>query len=294
LKSAIQRRRVTSERLPGAKAHDLNISFYVGGVAGAGRATPQAVELRHLRYFVAVAEVGNFTQAAERMFIAQPTLSQQIRRLEELVGAPLLHRGREGVRLTEAGGVLLEESRTVLSLIEHGMNRTRQAAGLGRPRLRFVVPPSLSADLAIDVASRLRRTAAAAGSRWTCLPTVPRVKAESARNDQAYHRLTYSFAEAGNVIPRTGGTGTQIRRPKAWICIGCAYRDPRRAAGISESRMLPAQLRGACEAVSGIPVKTGRAGYGTKIRPLGATGPMTATLPTAPVFRLIVPSELAG
>ena len=116
-----------------------------------------------MRYFVAVAEVGNFTQAAERMFIAQPTLSQQIRRLEELVGAPLLHRGREGVRLTEAGGVLLEVSRTALSLIDHGVNRTRQAAGLGRPRLRFVVPPSLPADLAVDVASGLRRTAAAAG-----------------------------------------------------------------------------------------------------------------------------------
>jgi hypothetical protein len=43
---------------------------------GSGRATPQAVELRHLRYFVAVAEVGNFTQAAEQMFIAQPTLTE--------------------------------------------------------------------------------------------------------------------------------------------------------------------------------------------------------------------------
>jgi DNA-binding transcriptional LysR family regulator len=130
---------------------------------GTGHATPQGVELRHLRYFVAVADAGTFTHAAERMFIAQPTLSQQIRRLEEMVGTPLLQRGREGVRLTEAGSVLLEESRAVLSLIDHGMNRTRQAAGLGRPRLRFVVPPSLPEDLAVDVASRLRRTAAAAG-----------------------------------------------------------------------------------------------------------------------------------
>jgi len=66
------------------------------------------------------------------------------------------------VRLTEAGTVLLEESRTVLSLIEHGVSRTRQAAGLGRPRLRFVVPPHLPEALAVEAASRLRTTAAAA------------------------------------------------------------------------------------------------------------------------------------
>jgi hypothetical protein len=56
-----------------------------------------AIELRHLRYFVALADAGSFTRAADRMFIAQPTLSQQIRRLEEIVGAPLLQRRRDGV-----------------------------------------------------------------------------------------------------------------------------------------------------------------------------------------------------
>jgi DNA-binding transcriptional LysR family regulator len=129
-----------------------------GGPAHAG------VELRHLRYLVAVADAGTFTHAAERMFIAQPTLSQQIRRLEEMVGAPLLHRRRDGVQLTEAGSVLLEESRTVLSLLEHGVTRSRQAAGLGRPRLRFVLPPDLPERLAVTTSSRLRSTAAAAGA----------------------------------------------------------------------------------------------------------------------------------
>jgi DNA-binding transcriptional LysR family regulator len=123
---------------------------------------PQGVELRHLRYFVAVADACTFTHAAEQMFIAQPTLSQQIRRLEQMVGTPLLQRRREGVRLTKAGSVLLEESRTVLSLLDHGMSRTRQAAGLGRPYLRFVMPSDLPEALAVAVASRLRRTAAAA------------------------------------------------------------------------------------------------------------------------------------
>jgi len=122
-------------------------------------AAPQGVELRHLRYFVAVADAGTFTHAAERMYIAQPTLSQQIRRLEEMVGTPLLRRRREGVRLTEAGLVLLEESRAVLSLIDHGVSRTRQAAGIGRPRLRFVVPPHLPETLTVEIASRLRSTA---------------------------------------------------------------------------------------------------------------------------------------
>jgi hypothetical protein len=53
----------------------------------------QGLELRHLRYFAVVADAGTFTHAAEQVFIAQPTLSQQIRRLEQLVGTPLLHRG---------------------------------------------------------------------------------------------------------------------------------------------------------------------------------------------------------
>src|ERR1700740_3813070 len=106
-------------------------------VAGA----PLAIELRHLRYLVALADAGSFTHAAEQMFIAQPTLSQQIRRLEEIVGTQLLQRRREGLRLTPAGTVLLDASRAVLSLVDHEVNRTRQAAGLGTPAPRGGGPP---------------------------------------------------------------------------------------------------------------------------------------------------------
>jgi DNA-binding transcriptional LysR family regulator len=129
-------------------------------VAGAG--TPQALELRHLRYLVALADAGSFTRAAERIFIAQPTLSQQIRRLEEIVGMPLLQRRPEGLRLTPAGRVLLDGSRNVLSLVDHAVNRTRHAAGLGRPRLRVVMPPGLPESLAVPASAGLHRTAAAA------------------------------------------------------------------------------------------------------------------------------------
>ena len=126
-----------------------------GAVGGA----PHNIELRHLRYLVALADAGSFTHAAERMFIAQPTLSQQIRRLEEIVGAQLLHRGREGLRLTRAGTILLAASRNVLSLVDHEVSRTRHAAGLGRQRLRVVLPPRLPDGLAVETASALRAAA---------------------------------------------------------------------------------------------------------------------------------------
>jgi DNA-binding transcriptional LysR family regulator len=139
---------------------------------GSGVPADTGLEIRHLRYLVALAEAGTFTLAAERLFITQPTLSQQIRRLEDVVGAPLLYRRPYGVELTEAGHVLLEGSRTVLSLLERGLARSRQAAGLGRPRLRFVLPQDLPERLAVATTSRLRSVAAAAGADidWVTAP----------------------------------------------------------------------------------------------------------------------------
>src|SRR6202050_2515074 len=118
-RAPIQRRRITSERLPTASDMTSTSVSAAAELPGSGRATPQGVELRHLRYFVAVVDAGTFTHAAERMFIAQPTLSQQIRRLEEIVGTPLLQRRRDGLRLTKAGAILLDASRNVLSLVDH-------------------------------------------------------------------------------------------------------------------------------------------------------------------------------
>ena len=115
-----------------------------------------------MRYFAAFADAGTFTHAAEQLFIAQPTLSQQIRRLEQAVGTPLLVRGRDGVQLTAAGAVLLDASRDVLSLVDHGVSRTRQAAGLGRQQLRVVMPPNLPEALTARTATVLRSAATAA------------------------------------------------------------------------------------------------------------------------------------
>jgi DNA-binding transcriptional LysR family regulator len=73
------------------------------------------MELRHLRYFVAIAEEHSFTRAAERLWVAQPGLSTQMRRLEEELGVKLLERHPRGVELTNAGEILLERARVALA-----------------------------------------------------------------------------------------------------------------------------------------------------------------------------------
>jgi len=73
------------------------------------------MELRHLRYFVAIAEERSFTRAAERLWVAQPGLSTQIRRLESELGLQLFERHTRGVDLTEAGELFLERARTALA-----------------------------------------------------------------------------------------------------------------------------------------------------------------------------------
>jgi DNA-binding transcriptional LysR family regulator len=86
------------------------------------------VELRQLRYFVAVAEEGSLTRAAARLHIAQQSLSQQIRTLEAQLGVTLLERSSRGVELTDVGAVLLREARPVLARAERAGEAMRRAA----------------------------------------------------------------------------------------------------------------------------------------------------------------------
>jgi DNA-binding transcriptional LysR family regulator len=86
----------------------------------------QDIELRHLRYFVAVAEELHFGRAARYLHIAQPPLSQQIRRLEEMVGYPLLVRTSRAVKLTEPGLALLERAKRTLARVSEDLAFTRR------------------------------------------------------------------------------------------------------------------------------------------------------------------------
>lgn len=94
------------------------------------------MELRHLRYFVAVAETGSLTEAAEhRLFTSQPSLSRQIRDLEEEVGSPLLIRSARGVDLTDAGRAFLDHARMALSQVEAAVEAARRASQPTKPTL---------------------------------------------------------------------------------------------------------------------------------------------------------------
>lgn len=86
------------------------------------------MEIRHLRYFVAVAEELNFRRAAERLFIAQPPLSQQIRDLEEELGVLLFDRTHRQVQLTVAGQVFLEDAYQLLAQVDRAKGRARRAS----------------------------------------------------------------------------------------------------------------------------------------------------------------------
>src|SRR6185369_11733486 len=87
-----------------------------------------AVELRHLRYFVAVAEMENVSRAALKLHLSQPALSRQIRDLEEELGFTLLDRGAKSVTLTDAGRVFLTEARTVLDRADAAVDAARAVA----------------------------------------------------------------------------------------------------------------------------------------------------------------------
>ena len=115
-----------------------------------------SMELRQLRYFVAVAEEGNISRAAKRIFLTQPALSRQIKVLEEEIGQCQLERQAHSIRLTPVGEALLSEARELLQHAEQMIQRVR---GAGRElRLRVGYAPSLSAGMLFAAVENFTQT----------------------------------------------------------------------------------------------------------------------------------------
>ncbi|MEU8202546.1 LysR family transcriptional regulator [Streptosporangium sp. NPDC049046] len=112
------------------------------------------MQLQQLAYFVAVAEARHFTQAAERMRVAQPSLSKQIKALEAELGASLFSRARGNVTLTPAGEALLPLARRMLADAETARSEVGELVGLRRGRVRLGATPSLCAGLLADALAR--------------------------------------------------------------------------------------------------------------------------------------------
>ena len=102
---------------------------------------PEAIELRHLRAFVAVAEDLSFSKAAQRLFITQPALSRQIRGLERLVGCALFRRSTQRVELTLAGESLLARARALLADLDDAVTAARSAGGELASRMALLWEP---------------------------------------------------------------------------------------------------------------------------------------------------------
>lgn len=127
---------------------------------------PADFELRHLRYFLTVAETAHFTEAARRLHVTQPTLSHQIRQFEDRLGVPLFDRAGRRVRLTEAGRALQPFAHRVVRELEAAQTELGELRGLQRGHLRVGLVQTVNACVVPEIVSRF--TAAHPGIKVSC------------------------------------------------------------------------------------------------------------------------------
>ncbi len=182
------------------------------------------VEIRHLRSFVAVAEERNFTRAAERLHLAQPALSVQIRQLEERMGVRLVERTTRRVALTPAGEALLERARALLDGVASAVQQVQDTAAGRTGRLRVGLGATASLDLA-PVA--LRAFAAAVPNADISVHDVP-VRRSVRRRARPDHERCDRVDPAGRDGARSGNPSrtspaeSSCRATTAWPMRGAS------------------------------------------------------------------------
>ena len=239
------------------------------------------MELRELRYFVAVAEELHFGRAAERLEIAQPPLSRAIARLERQLGVALLERTSRKVTLTEAGGVLLSEARSILSAAAAAERRTREAVDK-RPRLVLAVKSGTVSELLAKLLDAYRAEPGAATiDLLLCEAHEHRKLLQTGQADVALLHLPFDS---------TAGLDAEVLYTERQVAILPASH---RLAGRSEIRMAEATalpelpLARWPDPVSGYPEGTGPEVHNlTQLFQLIALGRTTAIMPESVVTNL--------
>ena len=181
---------------------------------------PEAIELRHLRAFVAVAEELNFSRAADRLHISQSALSRQISSLEKLIGCDLLRRSTHRVELTLAGEALLERTRSLLEGFDEAVSTTQSVGGELAFRLAQYWAPVFATAGSRDLARRAPRR-----DRGSVRP-VPTARGDRGRAGQRRGRRLVSDR------PRRRPPGDRPlparRRPHLRLLLRPPWRDRRR------------------------------------------------------------------
>lgn len=193
------------------------------------------MELRHLRYFIAVAEELNFTRAAERLHIGQPPLSQAIQALEADIGARLFERTKRWVRITEAGRLFLADARSILALSEQAADTARRAqrGEAGELRIGFTFSTPLTPLFATAI-NRYRQQFPAVSLRLHEMATLPQLDALAQRTlDLGFVRPTDAALPAGLAL-------RELRRDRLVAVLPEALALARKkSVGIGELKELP-------------------------------------------------------
>ncbi|HEY4097055.1 MAG TPA: LysR substrate-binding domain-containing protein [Baekduia sp.] len=191
------------------------------------------MELRHLRYFVAVAEELHFRRAGERLHVAQPAVSEQVRKLEQELGVRLLDRNQRRVSLTPAGAALLDEARHVLRQAEIAQQAARTASDRANLRVRLgYLPDSLPAA----APRALRHLAAVAPRIRVDLEAGPALRLIEAVRSQ---RL--DAAIIGLPAPTAGLRAMPLGHQRAMAVVPAGHRHARDPM-IAISRLAPERL----------------------------------------------------